>query len=105
MRINAENPIKNFIPNPERISRWHAPSGPGVRVDSGFGLGSDVPPYYDSLIAKLILHGRDRKEAIARSRRLREFVLAGPASTIPYHRAILDSADFVEGETDDTLHR
>ena len=98
MRINAEDPLRKFIPNPRRISRWVAPSGPGVRVDSGFGPGSDVPPHYDSLVAKLIVHGSDRAEAIARAgRALREFVVVGPATTIPYHRAILDNADFRAG--------
>jgi pyruvate carboxylase subunit A len=99
MRINAEDPLRNFMPNPKRIARWVAPAGPGVRVDSGFGPGSDVPPNYDSLIAKLIVHGRDRAEAIARARRaLREFVVVGPATTISYHRAILDSVDFRAGK-------
>ena len=99
MRINAENPAKSFIPNPKRIQRWVAPSGPGVRVDSGFGPGSDVPPNYDSLVAKLIAHGADRAEAIARaSRALREFVLVGPATTIPYHRSILEAPDFRAGK-------
>jgi pyruvate carboxylase subunit A len=98
MRINAEDPARKFIPNPKRISRWVAPSGPGVRVDSGFGPGSDVPPNYDSLVAKLIVHGSDRAEAIARAQRaLREFVLVGPATTIPYHRAILGAPDFRAG--------
>jgi len=99
MRINAEDPLRKFIPNPKRISRWVAPAGPGVRVDSGFGPGSEVPPNYDSLLAKLIVHGSDRAEAIARAgRALREFVLVGPATTIPYHRAIIDSADFRAGK-------
>src|ERR1700694_2792682 len=99
MRINAEDPLRKFIPNPKRISRWVAPAGPGVRVDSGFGPGSDVPPNYDSLVAKLIVHGSDRAEAIARaSRALREFVVVGPATTISYHRAILDSPDFRAGK-------
>ena len=99
MRINAEDPARNFMPNPRRISRWVAPSGPGVRVDSGYGPGTEVPPNYDSLVAKLIVHGADRAEAIARARRaLREFVLAGPATTIPYHRAILENADFKAGK-------
>jgi acetyl-CoA carboxylase biotin carboxylase subunit len=98
MRINAEDPLRKFIPNPKRIVRWVAPAGPGVRVDSGFGPGSDVPPNYDSLVAKLIVHGSDRAEAIARaSRALREFVVVGPATTIPYHRAILDNPDFRSG--------
>jgi pyruvate carboxylase subunit A len=99
MRINAEDPLRKFIPNPKRISRWVAPAGPGVRVDSGFGPGSDVPPNYDSLVAKLIVHGSDRAEAIARAARaLREFVVVGPATTISYHRAILDSPDFRSGK-------
>ena len=99
MRINAEDPLRKFIPNPKRISRWVAPAGPGVRVDSGFGPGSDVPPNYDSLVAKLVVHGSDRAEAIARaSRALGEFVVAGPATTIPYHRAILENADFRAGK-------
>src|SRR5437660_2779259 len=98
MRINAEDPVRRFIPNPRRITRWVAPAGPGVRVDSGFGPGSDVPPNYDSLVAKLIVHGSDRAESIARaSRALREFVVVGPATTIPDHRAILDSPDFRAG--------
>ena len=98
MRINAEDPTRKFLPNPRRINRWVAPAGPGVRVDSGFGPGSDVPPNYDSLVAKLIVHGADRAEAIARAgRALREFVVAGPATTIPYHRAILESPDFRAG--------
>ncbi|GAC1506171.1 MAG: acetyl-CoA carboxylase biotin carboxylase subunit [Candidatus Dormibacteraceae bacterium] len=98
MRINAEDPLRKFLPNPKRIARWVTPAGPGVRVDSGFGPGSDVPPNYDSLIAKLIVHGSDRAEAIARAgRALREFVVVGPATTISYHRAILESSDFRSG--------
>jgi len=98
MRINAEDPLRKFMPNPKRIVHWVAPAGPGVRVDSGFGPGSEVPPNYDSLVAKLIVHGSDRAEAIARAgRALREFVLTGPATTIPYHRAILESADLRAG--------
>jgi len=99
MRINAEDPLRKFMPNPKRINRWVAPAGPGVRVDSGFGPGSDVPPNYDSLVAKLIVHGADRAEAIARAgRALREFVVVGPATTIPYHRAILEAPDFRAGK-------
>jgi pyruvate carboxylase subunit A len=98
MRINAEDPTRKFLPNPKRIARWVAPAGPGVRVDSGFGPGSDVPPNYDSLVAKLIVHGSDRAEAIARAgRALREFVVVGPATTISYHRAILENPDFRAG--------
>src|SRR4029077_1658110 len=98
MRINAEDPLRKFLPNPKRIARWVAPAGPGVRVDSGFGPGSEVPPNYDSLVAKLIVHGSDRAEAIGRaSPALRELVVVGPAATIPYHRAILDNPDFRAG--------
>ena len=97
-RINAENPLRNFLPNPRKILRWVAPAGPGTRTDTGYGPGSEVPPSYDSLVAKLIVHGADRAEAIARGERaLREFVCVGPATTIPYHRAILGSADFRAG--------
>ena len=99
MRINAEDPTRKFMPNPKRINRWVAPAGPGVRVDSGFGPGSDVPANYDSLVAKLIVYGVDRAEAIARAgRALREFVVVGPSTTIPYHRAIIDSPDFRAGK-------
>ncbi|TME17481.1 MAG: acetyl-CoA carboxylase biotin carboxylase subunit [Chloroflexi bacterium] len=99
MRINAENPAKNFMPNPKRIQRWMAPAGPGVRVDSGYGPATEVPANYDSLVAKLIVYGADRAEAIGRAQRaLAEFVLAGPATTIPYHRAILASPDFKAGK-------
>ena len=98
MRINAENPARNFMPNPKKIQRWVSPAGPGVRLDSGYGPGSEVPANYDSLVAKLIVHGADRAEAIARAQRaLREFVLVGPATTIPYHRAILASPDYRAG--------
>ncbi|HVB78140.1 MAG TPA: acetyl-CoA carboxylase biotin carboxylase subunit [Candidatus Nitrosotalea sp.] len=98
MRVNAEDPSRDFAPTPQRIRRWVAPAGPGVRTDSGFGPGSDVPPHYDSLLAKLIVHGRDRAEAIARAERaLAEFVLTGPMTTIPYHRAILAHPDFRAG--------
>ena len=77
MRINAEDPVRNFVPNPKRIRRWVSPAGPGVRVDSGFGPGSDVPPNYDSLVAKLIVSRQDRAEAIARRRRRAAGVRAG----------------------------
>src|SRR5438270_262214 len=76
-----------------------SPAGPGVRVDSGYGPATEVPANYDSLVAKLIVYGADRAEAIGRAQRaLAEFVLAGPATTIPYHRAILASPDFKAGK-------
>ena len=98
-RINAEDPAAGFRPSPGRVTSAVFPAGPGVRVDSGFGPGSEVPANYDSLVAKLIVHGADRAEAIARAQRaLREYVLVGPATTIPYHRAILASPDFRSGK-------
>src|ERR1700740_1885584 len=94
MRINAEDPLRKFMPNPKRISRWVAPAGPGVRGDSGFGPGADVPPNYDSLVAKLIVHGGDRAEAIARAGRAPRAVLGrGPPTATPHPRAILDNPD------------
>ncbi len=99
LRINAEDPTRNFLPSPRRIGRWVAPAGPGVRIDSGFGPSSEVPSNYDSLIAKLIVHGADRAVAIARAERaLFEFVLQGPTTIIPYHRAILAHPDFRAGK-------
>jgi acetyl-CoA/propionyl-CoA carboxylase biotin carboxyl carrier protein len=97
-RINAENPAKNFLPSPGTISRYHEPSGPGVRVDSGVVAGSAILQAYDSLIAKLICFGSDRDEAIARSiRALDEFELDGLRTTIPFHRMVLQSDWFSEG--------
>jgi|BEDMetMinimDraft_2_1075160.scaffolds.fasta_scaffold01415_4 pyruvate carboxylase subunit A len=97
-RINAEDPKKSFLPAPRKITRFVVPGGPGIRLDTGFVEGSDVPPFYDSLIAKLIVYGRDRAEAIERGKRaLMEMQIVGPATTIPYHLAILNSKDFVDG--------
>ncbi|MDQ2969854.1 MAG: acetyl-CoA carboxylase biotin carboxylase subunit [Acidobacteriota bacterium] len=96
-RINAEDPI-SFKPSPGRIAAFHPPGGLGVRVDTAAYQGYLVPPYYDSLIAKLIVTGRDRAEAIARGRRaLDQFVIEGVKTTIPMHRRILEDPDFVSG--------
>jgi acetyl-CoA carboxylase biotin carboxylase subunit len=96
-RINAEDPV-TFKPSPGRITTFHVPGGLGVRVDTAAYQGYVISPYYDSLIAKLIVSGRDRPEAIARGRRALDlFVIEGVKTTIPMHRRILDDPDFVEG--------
>ncbi|MBI5740866.1 MAG: acetyl-CoA carboxylase biotin carboxylase subunit [Nitrospirae bacterium] len=97
-RINAEDPEK-FIPSPGRITLFIPPGGPGVRVDTAAYTGWTVPAHYDSLIAKLIVHGRDREEAIAKMKRsLREFAVEGIRTTIPFHLHILDHPDFISGK-------
>jgi acetyl/propionyl-CoA carboxylase alpha subunit len=97
-RINAEDPLRNFMPAPRRVQRYAPPSGPGVRVDSGIRPHQEVSPHFDSLLLKLIVWAHDRESAIGRGRRaLQEFVLTGPKTTIPFHRAILEERDFVNG--------
>jgi acetyl-CoA carboxylase biotin carboxylase subunit len=99
-RINAESPV-TFTPAPGRIRDYHPPGGLGVRVDSGIYAGYVVPPYYDSLIAKLIVHGQTRNEALMRLRRaLHEYVIEGVETTIPLHRLLCENADFVNGDYD-----
>jgi acetyl-CoA carboxylase biotin carboxylase subunit len=96
-RINAEDPDK-FIPSPGKITFLSLPYGPGVRVDTALFDGYVVPPDYDSLIAKLIVHGRDRQEAIARMKRaLDEFHIEGIQTTIPFHKKVLNEPDFING--------
>src|SRR5207237_2012138 len=97
-RINAEDPLRNFMPTPRRVQRYAPPSGPGVRVDSGIRPHLEISPHFDSLLLKLIVWAEDRESAIGRGRRaLQEFVLTGPKTTIPFHRALLEEADFVNG--------
>ena len=97
-RINAEDPDRDFAPSPGRIESLNVPGGPGVRVDTHIYAGYTVPPYYDSMLAKLITHGADRAEAIARMRRaLEEMVIEGVATTIPLHQRIMDEPVFVDG--------
>ncbi|MEO8430419.1 MAG: acetyl-CoA carboxylase biotin carboxylase subunit [Acidobacteriota bacterium] len=96
-RINAEDPI-SFKPSPGRITTFNPPGGHGVRVDTAAYQGYLIPPYYDSLIAKLVVHGRDRDEALARGRRaLDQFVIEGIKTSIPMHRRILEDPDFIRG--------
>jgi acetyl-CoA carboxylase biotin carboxylase subunit len=97
-RINAEDPDRGFTPSPGEITAFHVPGGMGIRVDTHAYSGYRIPPYYDSLIAKLIAFGNDRHEAIARMRRaLDEFVVEGVSTTIPLHQRILRSKTFIEG--------
>jgi acetyl-CoA carboxylase, biotin carboxylase subunit len=99
-RINAENP-ETFAPSPGKITEYHAPGGLGVRVDSALYGGYRVPPHYDSLIAKLIVHGRSRNECLMRLRRaLEEMVINGIHTSIPVHRRIIGAADFINGSYD-----
>ena len=89
------------MPSPGEITGWHAPDGPGVRVDTGFEAGRVVQPFYDSLVAKLLVHGRDREHALARARRaLTEFQVEGITTTLGLHRRLLDWDLFVGGEVD-----
>ena len=102
-RINAENP-ETFAPSPGRITGWNLPGDIGVRVDTAAYTDYIVPPYYDSLVAKLIAQGRDREEAIARMRRaLDMFVVEGIYTTIPLHQRIMNDPDFIAGKVDTTF--
>jgi acetyl-CoA carboxylase biotin carboxylase subunit len=97
-RVNAEDPVK-FTPSPGRITAFRVPGGPGVRVDTAAYADAVVPPYYDSLVAKLIAYGDDRAEAIARMHRaLDEFVVEGIKTTIPLHKRIIAHPDFISGD-------
>lgn len=98
-RINAENPYKNFMPSPGKINTYLAPGGIGVRIDSACYQGYSIPPFYDSMVAKLITFGDTREEAIARMRRaLDEFEIDGVNTTIPFHSRLFDHEVFVGGE-------
>src|SRR5690606_26917623 len=98
-RMNAEDPDRNFMPSPGRITLIHAPGGPGVRFDSGVYSGMMIPPYYDSMFAKLIVHGRDREEAIARARAaLHDLVVEGVHTNIEFHLRVLDDEAFRRGQ-------
>jgi len=99
-RINAEDPV-SFVPSPGVVTDYHAPGGLGVRVDSGLYAGYRVPPHYDSLVAKLIVHGQTRNECLMRLRRaLEEFVVAGVNTTIPLHQRLIGESDFINGDYD-----
>jgi len=100
-RINAEDAEKGFMPCPGEISGYIAPGGFGVRVDSHVYTGYVIPPYYDSLLAKLICWGKNREEAIATMKRaLSEYVITNVKTTIPYHQKLIEDADFKTGNFD-----
>jgi len=101
VRVNAEDPARNFQPSPGRIETFHPPGGPGVRLDSHVYAGYTVPPYYDSLLGKLICQGRDRAEAVRRVRvALEAFVIEGVTTTIPFLARVMDNPRFQAGEVD-----
>ncbi len=98
-RINAENPERDFMPCPGRVFYYHAPGGPGIRVDTHIYSDYLVPPYYDSLLAKIIVHGKDRDEAVARMRRaLAECVFEGLPTSTPFHLEVLNNQVFLDGK-------
>ncbi|MCD4693375.1 MAG: acetyl-CoA carboxylase biotin carboxylase subunit [Calditrichales bacterium] len=100
-RINAENWERNFMPNPGEIKSFHVPGGPGIRVDTHAYERYHIPPFYDSLIAKLIAYGKNRDESIARlNRALEEFIIEGVKTTIPFHQRLIKREEFIEGNFD-----
>ncbi len=100
-RVNAEDPARNFQPSPGLITAYHPPGGPGVRVDTHIYAGYTVPPYYDSLLAKVIVHGNNREEALARMRQaLDSFIIEGVTTTIPFLGRVMRHPDFVAGKVD-----
>jgi len=101
VRVNAEDPARNFQPSPGKITTFHPPGGPGVRLDTHVYSGYTVPPYYDSLLAKLICQGGTREEAIARMRiALDSFIIEGVTTTIPFLGRVMQNSRFVAGEVD-----
>ena len=100
-RVNAEDPARNFQPSPGLITAYHPPGGPGVRVDTHIYAGYTVPPYYDSLLAKVIVHGNSREEALARMRQaLDSFIIEGVTTTIPFLGRVMRHPDFIAGTVD-----
>jgi acetyl-CoA carboxylase biotin carboxylase subunit len=100
-RVNAEDPARAFQPCPGTITVYHPPGGPGVRVDTHIYAGYTVPPYYDSLLAKVIVHGATRTEALARmNQALDSFIIEGITTTIPFLRQVIQHPDFVKGDVD-----
>ena len=100
-RVNAEDPLENFAPSPGRIRHFIPPGGPGVRLDTHAHAGAEIPPHYDSLVAKLVVHRADRRSAISTMRRaLEEFVIEGIRTTLPLHQRLFAHPDFLRGEVD-----
>jgi acetyl-CoA carboxylase biotin carboxylase subunit len=103
-RINAEDPGDNFSPQTGEVERLVLPGGPGVRVDTHLYPGYEIPPFYDSLLAKLIVWGESREQALARSRRaLAELEIAGVKTNVPFHRGIVDNDAFLEARVSTNL--
>ena len=103
LRVYAEDP-KRFLPSPGKVTAWQEPSGPGVRVDSGYAAGTTVTPFYDPLLAKLCTFGATRDEAVARARlAVADFVVTGPKTNLPFHSELLANAEFVSGDYDTGL--
>ena len=101
VRINAEDPARGFQPSPGKILAYHAPGGPGVRLDTHIYDGYTVPAFYDSLLAKLVCQGRDRAEAIARtSVALEGFIIEGVTTTIPFLARVMQNPRFLSGDVD-----
>jgi acetyl-CoA carboxylase biotin carboxylase subunit len=100
LRVNAEDP-KRFLPGPGKVATWVEPAGDGVRVDSGYAAGTTVTPFYDSLMAKLIVHGADRTEAIAKARvAVAGFEITGPKNNLPFFAELLENEEFLSGDYD-----
>lgn len=98
-RVNAEDPDKGFRPHPGEITSFHVPGGPGVRIDTHVYASYRIPPFYDSLIAKVITHGKDREEALVRMERVfEEFVIEGVSTTIPFHQKVIKNEKFRQGD-------
>jgi acetyl-CoA carboxylase biotin carboxylase subunit len=103
LRVYAEDP-RRFLPSPGVITQWEEPSGEGIRVDAGYAVGNTVTPFYDPLLAKLCVHGRDRDEALARGRAaVASFLIAGPKTNLPFHAELLDSSEFAGGSYDTSV--
>jgi acetyl-CoA carboxylase biotin carboxylase subunit len=103
LRVNAEDP-KRFLPGPGALTRWVEPVGAGVRVDAGYGEGTTVTPHYDSLMAKLVVHGSDRAQALERARAaVAAFEISGPKNNLPFFAELLEHAEFCSGENDTAI--
>ena len=103
LRVNAEDP-KRFLPGPGPVTAWVEPTGKGVRVDSGYAAGTTVTPFYDSLLAKLVVHGCDREQAVERARlAVASFTVTGPKCNLPFHAELLENPEFVSGQYDTGL--
>ena len=103
-RVNAEDPLNNFAPSPGKITALHTPKGYGVRVDTHIYAGYTVPPYYDSLLAKVICRAKSREECIVKMKRaLEEFIIEGVKTTIPFHIVLMDNEEFRSGKFDTGL--